>query len=180
MLFRSPGADQVAGLLARARGVCVVTYDVNARPAVTGTGPATVAGVERIAALAHLVKASEEDLEALWPDLGVDAAAAHLLTLGPYAVVVTRGPDGATWYAADQRVDVPGRTVTVADTIGAGDTFGAALIDGLADAGLLAGPWETAPALDADAVSALLAHAARAAAVTVSRPGADPPYRSEL
>ena len=175
-----PGAAQVAAVLERARTLTTVSYDVNARPAVTGTGPDTVAAVERIARLAHLVKASDEDLEALWPDLGVDGAASHLLGLGPQAVVVTRGGSGATWYAPDGRVDVASRPVQVADTIGAGDTFGAALLDGLWDAGLLGRPWAAPPALDPAAVESLLAHAARAAAVTVSRPGADPPHRREL
>lgn len=175
-----PGAAQVAAVLERARAVTTVSYDVNARPAVTGTGPDTVAAVERIARLAHLVKASDEDLEALWPDLGVDDAAAHLLALGPRAVIVTRGGAGATWYAPRGRVDAASRPVQVADTIGAGDTFGAALLDGLWDAGLLGAPWDAAPVLDPAVVESLLAHAARAAAVTVSRPGADPPYRREL
>lgn len=177
-----PGAAQVADLLARARELAVISYDINARPAVTGVGADTVASVERVAALAHLVKASDEDLEALYPELGVDGAAAHLLGLGPYAVVVTRGGEGATWYAPSGRVDVVSRPVEVADTIGAGDTFGAALLDGLWDAGLLVAgaPWAVAPALGEARITALLTHAARAAAVTVSRPGADPPYRSEL
>ncbi|MBZ5734495.1 PfkB family carbohydrate kinase [Nocardioides sp. TRM66260-LWL] len=176
----APGRDQVLDVLARARSLCPVAYDVNARPAVTGTGADTVAAVERVVALADVVKASDEDLEALWPALGVDAAAERLLTLGPHAVVVTRGGEGATWFRAEGRVDVRSRPVTVADTIGAGDTFGAALLDGLWDAGLLGAPWATTPELDDARIEALLAHAARAAAVTVSRPGADPPHRREL
>lgn len=177
-----PGAAQVAALLARARDLAVISYDVNARPAVTGVGADTVAAVERIAALVHLVKASDEDLESLYPDLGVDGAVTRLLDLGPYAVIVTRGGEGATWFGPTGRVDVVSRPVEVADTIGAGDTFGAALLDGLWDAGLLTpgAPWTAAPDLSEARIRGLLDHAARAAAVTVSRPGADPPYRSEL
>lgn len=167
-----PGAGQVLELLARLGGSATVTYDVNARPAITGTGPELVARVERMAAAAHLVKASDEDLAALYPGLDLIGAARHLLGLGPSAVVVTRGGEGATWVAADHTVEVASQRVDVADTIGAGDTFGAAVIDAL---------WGRAPAsLSAGAIEEVLAHAARAAAVTVSRPGADPPYRSEL
>jgi fructokinase len=168
-----PGADQVLSLVSGLRGAATVSYDINARPAITGTGPALVAGVERMAAISDLVKASDEDLASLYPSLDLPAAAAHLLTLGPAAVVVTRGGDGATWVGADRTVEVASLPVEVADTIGAGDTFGAAVIDAL---------WDRGPVVDLSAaeIAEVLSHAARAAAVTVSRPGADPPYRSEL
>lgn len=167
-----PGATQVLELLRGLHGSATISYDVNARPAITGTGPDLVARVERMAAVADLVKASDEDLAALYPDLDTEAAARHLLGLGPSAVVVTRGGEGATWVSADHTVEVASLPVRVADTIGAGDTFGAAVIDALGD---------RAPGgLSSDEIEEVLAHAARAAAVTVSRPGADPPYRSEL
>lgn len=168
-----PGADQVLELVRGLRGTATVSYDINARPAITGAGPDVVALVERAAAVADLVKASDEDLDILYPGLGTDAAAAHLLTLGPTAVVVTRGGDGATWVGRDHTVEVASQPVAVADTIGAGDTFGAAVIDAVWDRGPLAD-------LSTDEIAAVLAYAARAAAITVSRPGADPPYRSEL
>lgn len=85
-----PGAGQVLELLGGLRGTTTISYDVNARPAITGTGPDVVAQVERMAAAADLVKASDEDLATLYPALDVDAAARHLLALGPTAVVVTR------------------------------------------------------------------------------------------
>lgn len=162
-----PGADAVLALLERLRGTVRTSYDVNARPAITGAGADVVAQVERVAALCHLVKASDEDLEALYPTLSLDDAARHLLDLGPRAVVVTRGGDGATWHSREGVTTTAARPTQVVDTIGAGDTFSAALIDAL---------W------DDEQVSPLTAleHAAAAAAVTVSRRGADPPYRHEL
>lgn len=172
-----PGASTVAQLVEALRDHATITYDVNARPSITGTGRDVVARVERVVAMADVVKVSDEDLEALWPDLPVDDAARRLAGLGPRAVVVTRGGEGATWLEASRRVDVASQPVTVADTIGAGDTFAAALVDGLWTHGLLGG---RLPSLDDGVVSELLSHAARAAAVTVSRPGADPPYRTEL
>ncbi|GAA4741850.1 carbohydrate kinase [Nocardioides endophyticus] len=168
-----PGATDVVALISRLRDVATISYDINARPAITGTGAGVVALVERMVAVSDLVKASDEDLAVLYPDLDLEVAARRLLKLGPVAVVVTRGPDGATWYAEDTRVDVASLPVEVADTIGAGDTFGAAMIDALWDRGSLAD-------LSPDEIADVLAHAARAAAVTVSRPGADPPYREEL
>ena len=168
-----PGAADVVALVRRLRDVAMISYDINARPAITGVGAGVVALVERMVAVSDLVKASDEDLIALYPDLDLEVAARRLLTLGPAAVVVTRGPDGATWFADHAMVDIASLPVEVADTIGAGDTFGAAMIDALWDRGPLAD-------LPADEIADVLAHAARAAAVTVSRPGADPPYRSEL
>lgn len=164
-----PGAARVRAALAATRAT--VTYDVNVRPAVTGDGPELTAAVERTAALAQLVKASDEDLEVLYPGVGLEAAASRLRSLGPAAVVVTRGAEGATWFG-EQTVSVDSVRVVVADTIGAGDTFGAALLDAL---------WEDDLAtISEERIRSALTHAVRAAAVTVSRPGADPPYAAEL
>jgi fructokinase len=176
-----PGADDVLALLRRLRDRSTVTYDVNARPAVTGTGPDLVARVERMVAVADLVKASDEDLEALYPHRAHADSAAALLELGPAVVVVTRGPDGALWLDRRGPVEVSSRPVQVADTIGAGDTFGAGLVDGLWERSRLgAGGRPALGSLPREEVVEVLEHAARAAAVTVSRPGADPPYRHEL
>ncbi|MGI8522380.1 MAG: PfkB family carbohydrate kinase [Nocardioides sp.] len=172
-----PGAGAVRELLERLRPEATVSYDVNARPAVTGAGPDVVAAVERVVALADLVKASDEDLAILWPDRSWQDAAAALLDRGPSAVVVTRGDHGATWVGRDGSVTVAAEPVAVADTIGAGDTFGAAMIDALWGRGLLGG---RLPTLDERAARSVLEHATRAAAINVSRPGAEPPYRHEL
>lgn len=172
-----PGASQVAEVIARFRDRATVSYDVNARPSITGTGPEVVAAVERMAALCDLVKCSDEDLDALYPDRDNAAAARHLLSLGPAVVVVTAGGEGARWFTATDEGGVASVVVEVADTIGAGDTFGAATVDALWDRGVLGG---RLPELAAEDWNAVLAYAARVASVTVSRPGADPPYRHEL
>ncbi|HEX3929736.1 MAG TPA: carbohydrate kinase [Nocardioides sp.] len=172
-----PGASDVRRLLESLRPTATITYDVNARPAVTGLGAEVVAGVERIVAMADLVKASDEDLAVLYPGQSVDQAVRRLLGLGATAVILTRGPDGATWFEEAGRTDVPAAEAEVADTIGAGDTFGAATIDALFDLDGLGG---RLPALESVEIESILRQAARAAAVTVSRPGADPPYRHEL
>jgi fructokinase len=176
----TPGCDDVRALMARLRGSSTTSYDINMRPSVTGVGPPIAATVEATVRLSDIVKASDEDLEALYPDESEAAAAGRLLELGPAAVVVTRGANGAAWYAEGLAAAAPGVAVTVADTIGAGDTFGAAMLDELATRGLLGGGVAVIRAMTREQVEGVLDFATRAAAVTVSRPGADPPYRSEL
>jgi fructokinase len=172
-----PGADDVRRLLEKLRPHATVSYDVNARPAVTGAGPEVVRAVEEVAALADLVKASDEDLGVLYPGEPVEQVVERILGLGPSGVVVTRGRHGATWYGAGSRVDVHAVETDVADTIGAGDTFGAGMLDALWDLDELGGRLN---GLAHDEAEFVLRHAASAAAIAVSRPGADPPYRHEL
>lgn len=177
----APGADQVRDLVGDLRERATVTYDVNVRPALTGTDADVLEAVADTAALADVVKASDEDLAALWPGLSLDEAARHVLSMGPLAVVVTCGGDGARWVARGGTGRVPAPAVEVADTIGAGDTFGAALVDGLWERDLLgAHRRDVLASLDGRTWGDVLEWAARAAAVTVSRPGADPPRRAEL
>ena len=172
-----PGASDVRALVERLRPTATVVYDVNLRPAVTGTGPEVREAVEAMARLADVVKGSDEDLAGLYPDRTLDEAAAALLALGATGVAVTCGAAGARWYDAHRQVGVEAVPVEVADTIGAGDTFDAGLIDALAGLGVLGG---RLGALDTDHVTTALTWAVKAAAVTVSRPGADPPWRREL
>lgn len=177
----SPGCSDVAAALERFVGAATISYDINARPSITGTGPEVVAAVERIVGLAEVVKASDEDIEALYPGRGLPASAQALLELGPVAVVITRGGEGAYCATRDGEFLLPAEPVVVADTIGAGDTFGAGLIDGLWTAGLLGAAARPRLArCGLDQWRTVLAHAARVAAVTVSRPGANPPYLHEL
>lgn len=176
-----PGADVVRAELESRRSTALTYYDLNARPQVTGVGPELVAQVEELIGLADLVKGSDEDLATLWPGAAEDVIAGKVLGRGTAALVVTKGEHGATWWWASGRVDVAMVAVDVVDTIGAGDTFGAAMIDALWSLGAVGvGAGERVAALTADQVQGVLARAVAAAAVTVSRPGADPPYASEL
>jgi fructokinase len=177
----APGVDDVAPLVEAARPGALTVFDVNARPAITGAGAEVVARAERMARLADLVKASDEDLEVLWPGRTHREVASSLIAAGAAAVVVTRGGEGVSWYAADDEVTVPAARVEVVDTIGAGDTVTAAVVHALWDLGVVGpGAADRVRSLaPADRVS-VLEFAARAAAVTVSRPGGDPPRRHEL
>jgi fructokinase len=137
--------------------------------------------VEQLVALADVVKVSEEDLRWLFPDQSVEVAAAAWLAAGPAVVVVTLGGDGALALTAAGRVTVPAPQVTVVDTVGAGDTFMGALRDGLNEAGLVGADRRDAlRKMPLGLLEQLLVRSAAAAAVTVSRPGADPPTRAEL
>ncbi|WP_245596556.1 PfkB family carbohydrate kinase [Nocardioides alkalitolerans] len=177
-----PGSDDVLALARAERPRALVSYDVNARPAITGTGPDVVARVEEVVRETDVLKASDEDLAQLWPDLDPEAAVAHLLALGPAAVVVTRGGEGASWHSAQGVIAVPAvADVVVVDTIGAGDTVSAGLVSALWGQGVVgAAARDRLAALPLDEARAALAYAVRAAAVTVSRPGADPPYLAEV
>ncbi len=176
-----PGAATVAATLAELAGASTVSYDVNARPAATGVSPELVAQVETLVALSDVVKASDEDLETFFPDASPEASAERLLSLGAGAVVVTWGGRGATCHTRAGSVETPSVKVDVADTIGAGDSFCAAMLDGLRRADLLgAERREALRALPLDAWRDIIARANRAAAITVSRPGANPPTEAEL
>ena len=177
----APGADDVLALLERLRPTATISYDINARPGVTGTGLDVLERVEQLASLGDVVKASDEDLAALWPDRSLEDSARHLLSLGPAVVVVTRGGEGALWTSEHGSGETAAVPVAVADTIGAGDTFGAALVDALWERGLLGADRRSdLRSLSAGDWSDVLGWAAGAAAITVSRPGADPPFRHEL
>ena len=171
-----PGADAVGRLVdeAYAAGVAV-SYDPNVRPAITPDLTDVRRRVDRIVARASFVKLSDEDARTLRPDLEPSVYADEIAASGPRLVVLTRGGAGARLTSGDVCVELAAPPVTVADTIGAGDSFMAALL-----AGLVVREWLGRPSYDAAALTWLGTLAARAAAITCSRPGADPPWRREL
>jgi len=129
--------------------------------------------------LSNLVKVSEEDLAWYYPGIEPVEVARRWVKLGPAVVVVTLGGEGAVAVRCNGvELRIPGVPVKVADTIGAGDTFTGALLDGLASAGVVNNQTLT-DLPDADLLAALN-WAAKAAAITCSRPGANPPTRTEL
>jgi len=134
--------------------------------------------VERIVAMSDVIKMSDEDLAWMAPGTSVQAFAQDWLAEGAKLVVVTRGKDGAAAFTKDFACEVPGAQVKVADTIGAGDTFTAGILTWLSRANRLSKP--AIAALDQESVIAALKFAVKAAAITVSRPGADPPWAHEL
>ena len=176
-----PGADDVRRAVAELGQRATVSFDINLRPVVSGVGDDVLARVEWLVRHSDITKASDEDLAALFPHRPVAESAQALLALGPSAVVVTRGPEPAWCVTRTGHIEVPAPKVTVVDTIGAGDTVAAALVDALWARDLLGSEARASlRALQPRAWWEILAHANAAAAVTVSRAGADPPYRSDL
>ncbi|BDZ37533.1 carbohydrate kinase family protein [Microbacterium suwonense] len=179
--FLAPGADVVCRLLDGFRRTSLITYDPNVRPALLEDRADARSRAEAFVTVADLVKASDEDLAWLYPGADPLDSARRWLSQGPSVVVVTRGAEGAVAVAAAGAVQVQGRPVRVVDTVGAGDTFMSALIHGLIEQGLAgAGSRERLRDIAAESLRRLLILGAHAAAITVSRPGADPPHRSEL
>ena len=181
----APGGEQVLRLAESAcrEGELVISYDPNARPSVTPDRRAVAAAVERAAASAHIVKMSDEDLAFLFPGATPAQLAARLLAGGrpTQLLIVTMGREGATAVTRSSRFAVPAVPVTVVDTVGAGDTFTAALLAGLAEAGLLSREALTARvAGEPGLLRGIVGQALAAAALTCTRPGADPPTAAEL
>ncbi|GAA4489426.1 carbohydrate kinase [Microbacterium panaciterrae] len=155
-----------------------VSYDPNCRPDIGVTRTEYRERVSAFVAEANIVKASDEDLSWLFPGEDHDAVAARWLAAGPQLVVITRGDAGPVGYGSGLRVARPASRVIVADTVGAGDSFMAAMLAWHDDHGLLG---ENARRqLDAEELGAMLDFASVAAAITCTRSGADSPRRDEL
>jgi fructokinase len=168
-----PGRDSVVDLVAQATDEgLLVTFDPNARPSLTPDAGRAWDDAREVAAGADLVKLSDEDLEFLQPGSTPADLAARLLGGRTRLVVVTAGGSGAFAASADGSVELHSRPVDVVDTVGAGDSFMAALLAIAVEHGL--------DDLDERRLEAYVHAAHQAAAVTVSRRGADPPWRSEL
>jgi fructokinase len=178
-----PGDKSVVDLIRRerARGRVTVSYDPNVRPALLGDPARARRGIEEIAVLSDVVKVSDEDLRWLYPDDADELVARRWLASGPSLVVVTRGGQGvfATTPALETRRDaVP---VDLVDTVGAGDAFTSGLLDGLRRAELIGGERrEALRTADEATLMSILDRAAVVAAITCSRPGADPPTLGEV
>lgn len=178
-LFLPPGAEVVRAELERAAERSLVTLDPNARPTLVPDAEATRAAFEQACAHAHVVKLSDEDADWLYPGTSVDAVVDRLLGLGLRLVGVTRGAAGVRLASPAASTDVPAPAARVADTIGAGDSFMGALVQQLVTRDLAADLVD-GRALTTVELDAIGGFAAAVAAVTVSRPGADPPWLHEL
>lgn len=174
----APIAQTLRALVDRERDRALVAYDPNVRLNVEPDLAVWRATLAAMQSRVHLLKISAEDLALLQPGTTAETFARASLAAGVRLVVVTRGGEGALGWTASQHAAAAAVPVPVVDTVGAGDTFQAALLTWLAEHGALsAGGLD---GLDAAALQALLTFAARAAAITCSRRGADLPRRAEL
>lgn len=171
-----PGADAVTELVRRAHaGGVPVGFDPNVRPALAPPLPSLREQVHQLASLSHFVKLSDEDAEALADGTADPLSVLRDLAAGPALTALTRGGDSVVLRSGSAHVDVQVPHVDVADTIGAGDTWMGTLLTEL-----LRRDWQHRTDFTEDELRELGRAAARAAAVTVSRPGADPPWLTEL
>ncbi|HEX2903915.1 MAG TPA: carbohydrate kinase [Jatrophihabitans sp.] len=171
-----PGATAIANRLAELSGP-VISFDPNIRPALLGDRATATQHIERLVRLATVVKASAEDVEWLYPNRDVASTLRRWHELGPAVVVITDGGAGAQAIGADaQPFAVPGRTVRVVDTVGAGDAFMAGLINALQRSALLERGGRPAGAQ----LRPVIEEAILVAALTVARAGANPPTAAEL
>ena len=169
-----PGRDSILTMVEQASGAGVlVSYDPNARPVFTPDREQAWRDVREVAGRSDLVKLSDEDLRFLQPGKDASDVAAELLDGSTRLVVVTLGGAGALAVSREAATThVQSRPSDVVDTVGAGDSFMAALLAVAVDHGL--------DGLDEARLTAYVTAAHEAAAVTVSRRGADPPRRTEL
>lgn len=181
----APGAGQVFGAVVAAHTSATISYDPNCRPTIITDVDYARTQAEKFVRLADVVKASDEDLAWLYPGVEPKDSARHWLGINgaesPALVVVTRGGDGPWAVCAAGEAACPAPPVKVVDTVGAGDSFMAALLGAVVDRELDGAQRRGAlRAITPETLDELIRYAARAAAITVSRAGANPPTKTEL
>jgi fructokinase len=167
-----PGASVLFDWAQSVAKVAPIIFDPNIRPAVISDRKQYVAQVERWVAISSAVKVSDDDIKWLYPLNEIDQVVSNWLKLGPSLIVVTYGDQGLAGYQKDEKVSVEAVKVKVVDTVGAGDTVGAILVEAIVKNGL--------DILMGARLETMLKRAAKAAAITVSRVGANPPTSEEL
>jgi fructokinase len=173
-----PPAAAYEALLERESGRCRIIVDPNVRPTIFGDADVYRRRFERLARIADIVKLSDDDAAWIYPDRALAEVPELILGFGPRLVALTCGAGGAVARSRLARVHLPAIPVTVADTVGAGDSFGAALVAALIDECAL-GPGADCD-LDEDLLHRAVSYAVAAAAVTCTRTGAVPPSRDEI
>jgi fructokinase len=167
-----PGASALYDWAMQVAELAPIVFDPNIRPSVMPNRDLYEAAVEKWAALSAVIKVSDDDLAWLFPQASIEDVANRWINDGAFLVVVTRGANGLVGFTSDGRVEVPGVNVDVVDTVGAGDTVGAIVVEAMLAHGLVE--------LRGDLLRSVLTRAAAAAAITCSRKGAQPPYKHEL
>jgi fructokinase len=167
-----PGASVLFEWAQSVAKVAPIVFDPNIRPAVISDRAQYVAQVERWVAISSAVKVSDEDAKWLYPSIEIGQVVNNWRAKGPSLIVVTYSDKGLTGYRKNERVSVDAVKAAVADTVGAGDTVGAILVEAIVKDGL--------DSLTGSKLETMLKRAAKAAAITVSRVGANPPTSEEL
>ena len=167
-----PGASVLYDWALKVAEFAPIVFDPNIRPSVMGDRDRYQAAVEKWAAISSVIKVSDDDLAWLFPDLAFEEVAMRWVKDGAALVVVTRGVNGSIGYTENSREEAHGVEIELADTVGAGDTVGAIIVEAMIQDGILS--------LQGEGLKKALTRAAAAAAITCSRVGAQPPYKHEL
>ncbi|MET3964294.1 MULTISPECIES: carbohydrate kinase family protein [Bradyrhizobium] len=178
-LVNDQGAAETKALIADARASSTISFDPNCRPNLVKNKPAYLARMAEFAGQADLIKMSDVDFAYLFGEEQYQQRANALLGQGTSLVVITRGNNGAiAWHASAGQVEVQAPKVEIADTIGAGDSFQAALLFALHKQGRISR--QQLKDIGADELRRALSFAANCAGLTCTRPGADPPWSHEV
>ena len=167
-----PGSSVLFKWAQSVANVAPIVFDPNIRPAVLGDRDEYAKKVEKWVAISSAVKVSDEDLNWLYPGKSIDEIVKNWLEVGVQLVVVTLGDKGITAYRKNEQISVDAVKVVVADTVGAGDTVGAVLVEAIVKSGL--------DKLTGEVLKTMLNRATKAAAITVLRTGANPPSKEEI
>ncbi len=167
-----PGASVLFKWAQNVAQVSPIVFDPNIRPAVLGYRDGYVKRVEKWVAISSTVKVSDEDLNWLYPGKEIDEIVNNWIEVGVQLIVVTLGNKGITAYRKNEQISIDAVKVVVVDTVGAGDTVGAVLVEAIVDNGL--------DRLTGEVLKTMLKRAVKAAAITVSRTGANPPSKEEI
>ncbi len=181
--FVEPGGTAVTRSIERIAEQSIVTFDPNVRPTLFGERSVAIGRFMEIAKCAAVVKMSDEDADWLFPNQSLLEVIRGVLDAGPALVVITRGANGSRLASRQGIVDIPAPRTTVLDTVGAGDSFMAALIGRIAvltEAGVPTEAIRNGAVFGVDELRAIGEYCARCAAITCSRVGADPPTADEL
>lgn len=149
-----------------------IVFDPNVRPAVIADRKKYQESVQRWASISDVIKMSIEDYQWLYPDLQLADVVRKFLSVKTKLIFVTKGEDGIVAFTKDEMVEVPAINVDVADTVGAGDTVGAIVVEAILESGI--------ENLKGERLKHVISRAAKAAAITVSRSGAKPPTKQEI
>ncbi len=167
-----PGATVLYDWAMKVAEFAPIVFDPNIRPSVMGDRDRYQAAVEKWAAISSVIKVSDDDLAWLFPGQPFEEIAKRWVADGAALVVVTRGVNGSIGYTESGVEEALGVKIDLVDTVGAGDTVGAVIIEAMVRDGILS--------LQGEGLKKVLNRAAAAAAITCSRAGAQPPYKHEL
>ena len=167
-----PAADVLLEWAKRVAKVAPIVFDPNVRSSVLPDRPKYQEAIAKWAAISEVIKVSEDDLAWLYPEQDQIAIAEEWIKGGSTLVIITKGSYGIIGVTKDDVVSVPGVKIEVVDTVGAGDTVGAIVVEAIVERGL--------EVITGDVLREVLVRATKAAAITCSRAGANPPTRAEI